>query len=174
MTAPEGAALPALLAGYRPGPLDEAVDPGGQVRPGYADIVATLDKIGIDGVRAATRRLDSIRKAEGITFIAEVDGELQEQPFPLDPIPRLLSAEDWIGIGAGLRQRTRALNAFLSDVYGDANIVRDGVIPESVIRNCPGFLPAARDLARRERGCGTVAAAAPRSARTTRRCAIWA
>ncbi len=63
------------------------------------------------------------------------------------PIPRLLSAEDWAGIGAGLRQRTRALNAFLADVYGEASIVRDGVIPEAVIQNCPGFLPAARDLA---------------------------
>ena len=146
MTEPIGA-RPSLLSGYQPGPLDEAVDPGGQVRPGYTEIVAALDTVGIDGVRAAVRRLETIRKAEGITFIAEVDGELQEQPFPLDPIPRLLSAEDWAGIGAGLRQRTRALNAFLSDVYGDARIVRDGVIPESVIKNCPGFLPAARDLA---------------------------
>ena len=146
MTAPDGA-LPALLSGYQPGPLDEAVDPDGHVRPGYTEIIAALDEIGIGGVRAATRRLDTIRKAEGITFIAEVDGELQEQPFPLDPIPRLLSAEDWTGIGAGLRQRTRALNAFLADVYGEAGIVRDGVIPEAVIQNCPGFLPAARDLA---------------------------
>jgi carboxylate-amine ligase len=155
MTAPDGA-LPALLSGYQPGPLDEAVDPDGLVRPGYTEIIAALDEVGIDGVRAATRRLDGIRKAEGITFIAEVDGELQEQPFPLDPIPRLLSAEDWTGIGAGLRQRTRALNAFLADVYGAASIVRDGVIPEAVIQNCPGFLPAARDLAPGGRPRATV------------------
>src|SRR6185503_9022292 len=101
------------------------------VRPDYTDVVAALDKVGIDGVRAATRRLGSVRKAEGITFIAEVDGELQEQPFPLDPIPRLLSAQDWAGIGAGLRQRTRTLNHFLADIYGERRIVRDGVIPDA-------------------------------------------
>lgn len=139
--------LPAVLQGYQPGPLDEAVDPGLHVRPGYAPIMAVLDGIGIDGLRAATRRLDQVRTTEGITFIADIDGELQEQAFPLDPVPRVLSAQDWSGIGAGLRQRARALNAFLADVYGDMQIVRDGVIPESVIRNCPGFLPAARDLA---------------------------
>jgi carboxylate-amine ligase len=155
MTESDGG-MPALLSGYQPGPLDEAVDPDGLVRPGYTEIIAALDEVGIDGVRAATRRLDGIRKAEGITFIAEVDGELQEQPFPLDPIPRLLSAEDWTGIGVGLRQRTRALNAFLADVYGAASIVRDGVIPEAVIQNCPGFLPAARDLAPGGRPRATV------------------
>src|SRR6478736_5601454 len=93
MTEP-AAALPAVLSGYPLGPLDEAVDPDGRVRPGYEEIIAALDGV-------------------------EVDGELQEQPFPLDPIPRVLSAQDWAGISAGLRQRTRALNAFLDDVYGE-------------------------------------------------------
>ena len=138
---------PAVLHGYQPGPLDEAVDPEGHVRPGYTHIMAALDAAGIDGLRAATRRLDRVRTIEGITFIADIDGELQEQAFPLDPIPRVLSAQDWAGISAGVQQRTRALNAFLADVYGDQQIVRDGVIPASVIHNCPGFLPAARDLA---------------------------
>jgi uncharacterized circularly permuted ATP-grasp superfamily protein len=139
--------LPGVLQGYQAGPLDEAVDPDGRIRPGYAHIMAALDTIGLDGLRAATQRLDRVRTAEGITFIADIDGKLQEQAFPLDPIPRVLSAQDWAGIGAGLQQRTRALNAFLADVYGDLQIVRDGIIGESVIRHCPGFLPAARDLA---------------------------
>ena len=58
--------LPAVLRGYQPGPLDEAVDPDLQVRPGYVPIMAALDAIGIDGLRAATRRLDQVRTAEGI------------------------------------------------------------------------------------------------------------
>jgi len=144
MTSPE---LPVILDGYLPGPLDEAVDQSGVVRPGYTEIMAALDATGIDGLRAAAADLNRVRKDAGITFIADIDGELQEQPFPLDPVPRVLSAADWQGISAGLQQRTRALNAFLDDVYGPAEIVRDGVIAASVIHNCPGFLPAARDLA---------------------------
>ncbi len=136
-----------ILATYPAGPLDEAVDPDGRIREPYREIFDRIDAGGLSGLRAASSELDRARMREGISFIADVDGELREQPFPLDPIPRLLSAPDWATISAGLRQRTRALNAFLADVYGPAEIVRDGVIPASVVRNCPGFLEAARDLA---------------------------
>ena len=64
MTEPVGA-RPSLLSGYQPGPLDEAVDPGGQVRPGYTEIVAALDTVGIDGVRAAVRRLGNHSQGRG-------------------------------------------------------------------------------------------------------------
>ena len=140
-------AAPALLAGYQPGPLDEAVGPDGRVRPGYTDIFDALDAAGIGELRAAAHRLDRIRVDEGISFIADIDGELLEQPFPLDLIPRVLSTRDWAAISSGLKQRTRALNAFLDDVYGDGQIIRDGVMAESVVHHCPGFLPAARGLA---------------------------
>ena len=145
-----------VLRGYSPGPLDEAVDPQGRIRPGYVDVVAALDSAGIDTLRAAAKDLDRLRAAEGIVFTADIDGVLQEQAFPLDPIPRLLSAADWARIGAGLRQRTRALNAFLDDVYGRAEIVRDGLIPDWAVRQCPGFLPGARDMAPGDRPRATV------------------
>ena len=135
-----------VLQGYHQGPLDEAVDPDGRVRAGYADIVAALDGVGIEGLRAAAAGLDRLREAEGIVFTADIDGELHEQPFPFDPVPRLLSAADWQLIGAGLTQRTRALNAFLADVYDQGQIVRDGRVPGWVVEHCPGYLPAARDL----------------------------
>ncbi len=145
-----------VLRGYPAGPLDEAVDPDGQIRPGYLDVIAALDGAGLDALRAAATELDRVRAAEGIVFTADIDGTLQEQPFPLDPIPRLLSAVDWARIGAGLRQRTRALNAFLDDVYDQAQIVRDGLMPEWVVRQCPGFLPEARQLAPGGRPRATV------------------
>jgi uncharacterized circularly permuted ATP-grasp superfamily protein len=157
----DSAGHPKVLADYSAGPLDEAVDPDGRVRPGYTEIIGALDAVGITGLRAATGRLDRIRVNEGISFIADIDGELVEQPFPLDPIPRVLSAADWAGISAGVRQRTRALNMFLDDVYGSddlskAQIVRDAIMPESVIRNCPGYLPGAADIAPGDRPRATV------------------
>ncbi|HEY5878830.1 MAG TPA: circularly permuted type 2 ATP-grasp protein [Nakamurella sp.] len=145
-----------LLAGYRPGPLDEAVAEDGTVRPGYMAIVEALTPGGVDGLRATAKDLDQRRVAEGISFIAEIDGVLTEQPFPLDPIPRVIGLDDWTAIHAGLAQRARALNAFLDDVYGPMRIVQEGVIPESVVRECPGFLPAAADLAPGGRPRATV------------------
>ena len=145
-----------LLDGYEPGPLDEAVDPDGVVRPGYTAIMDALTEGGLDGLRATARDLDRQRVEQGISFIAEIDGELTEQPFPLDPIPRVIGVADWDGIRAGLRQRARALNAFLDDIYGPMQIVRAGIIPEAVVRDCPGFLPAAADLAPGGRPRATV------------------
>jgi carboxylate-amine ligase len=145
-----------LLDGYQPGPLDEAVAADGTVRPGYTDIVDALNPGGIDGLRSAALDLDRRRVAQGISFIAEIDGEPTEQPFPLDPIPRVIGLDDWNAIRAGLRQRARALNAFLDDVYGPMRIVRAGIVPEAVVRDCPGFLPAAADLAPGGRPRATV------------------
>lgn len=145
-----------LLDGYEPGPLDEAVTPDGDIRPGYTAIIEALTPGGLDGLRATARDLDRRRVAEGISFIAEIDGVPTEQPFPLDPIPRVIGAADWDAIRAGLRQRARALNAFLDDVYGAMRIVRAGIIPAAVVRDCPGFLPAAADLAPGGRPRATV------------------
>ena len=145
-----------LLDGYAPGPLDEAVTPDGAVRPGYAAILDALTPGGLDGLRAAARDLDRRRVEEGISFIAEIDGVPTEQPFPLDPIPRVIGPADWAAIRAGLAQRARALNAFLDDVYGPMRIVHAGIIPEAVVRQCPGYLPAAADLAPGGRPRATV------------------
>ncbi len=148
--------LPRILAGYPAEPLDEAIDRHRRVRPDYAEIFGALDDVGIDRLRDVARGLDALRVREGISFIAEIDGELVEQPFPLDPVPRVVSPEDWVRITAGVRQRAEVLNAFLDDVYGEARIVRDGVVPASVVHNCPGFLPGARDVAPGGRPRATV------------------
>ncbi len=68
---------PVILDGYPAGPLDEAVTPDGLVRAGYRDIIAALEITGIDKLRAAATELDRIRVTEGISFIADVDGELR-------------------------------------------------------------------------------------------------
>jgi len=54
-------------------------------------------------------------------------------PFLLDPIPRVIGADDWTRLAAGLTQRVRALDAWCADVYGERRIVRDGVVPARVI-----------------------------------------
>jgi uncharacterized circularly permuted ATP-grasp superfamily protein len=59
--------------------------------------------------------------------------EFGDEPFRLDPIPRVIAAADWTRLEAGLTQRVRALDAWCADVYGERRIVRDGVVPARVI-----------------------------------------
>ena len=62
----------------------------------------------------------------GVTF--DVGGV--ERPFPLDLVPVIASPE-WEIIEAGVAQRVRALESFLADIYADARVISDGVIPAS-------------------------------------------
>jgi glutamate---cysteine ligase / carboxylate-amine ligase len=77
--------------------------------------------------------------------------------LPLDLIPRVLAGEEWSKLQGGTAQRARALDAFVRDIYGDRAIVRDGIIPESVVRDSPGYVPASSTAwpgARRTHVCG--------------------
>ena len=73
-------------------------------------------------------------QAEGVTFT--VYGESEEgieRIWPFDLIPRIITAPEWVKIETGLKQRVRALNLFLGDLYGEQRIIKDGVIPPELI-----------------------------------------
>jgi uncharacterized circularly permuted ATP-grasp superfamily protein len=71
---------------------------------------------------------------EGVTFTVYSNSEEGiERVWPLDVLPRIIPASEWAPIEAGLRQRVRALNLFLDDLYGEQRILRDGVVPAELI-----------------------------------------
>jgi uncharacterized circularly permuted ATP-grasp superfamily protein len=77
----------------------------------------------------------------GITFQVYSDNQDAEKIFPFDIIPRIISAPEWATIERGLRQRIQALNLFLTDIYADKKIVRDGIIPEEIILSAATYRP---------------------------------
>lgn len=76
----------------------------------------------------------------GVRFGIYKNGNFNEQIFPFDPIPRIITHKDWIEIEAGLVQRVKALNLFLSDIYGAKEIVKQGIIPEEFVYSSSGYL----------------------------------
>ncbi|MBW0116402.1 carboxylate--amine ligase/circularly permuted type 2 ATP-grasp protein [Pseudonocardia abyssalis] len=130
-------ASPELLDAYHPDAFDEAVGAGGTVLPHYGFLFRALDRMGPRGMAAAEGALQAEQKARGVTFRLG-DGE-PDRLFPLDLVPRIVTAEDWAGLSAGLVQRVRALEAFVRDVYGERRIVADGVVPASVVEHAPGW-----------------------------------
>ncbi|MBW0110638.1 carboxylate--amine ligase/circularly permuted type 2 ATP-grasp protein [Pseudonocardia sp. KRD-182] len=128
---------PALLTAYHPTAFDEAVSEGGTVLPHYGFLFRALDRMGPRGMVAAESALRTEQRARGVTFRVG-DGE-PDRLFPLDLVPRIVTAEEWSGLSDGLAQRVRALEAFVRDVYGERRIVADGVVPEAVVANAPGW-----------------------------------
>ncbi|MFM9938964.1 MAG: circularly permuted type 2 ATP-grasp protein [Hyphomicrobiaceae bacterium] len=69
----------------------------------------------------------------GITFTVYTDKDAIDRILPFDVIPRVLSAQSWARIEAGVKQRVKALNLFLHDVYHDRRILKDGVVPAELV-----------------------------------------
>lgn len=76
----------------------------------------------------------------GVKFGIYKNGTFKERLFPYDPIPRVITAEDYDKLEAGLIQRVTALNLFLKDIYHDKQIIKDGVVPEEFVYRSPGYL----------------------------------
>src|SRR4029077_18511245 len=120
------------IEGYRVpvGSCDELLDEAGAPRPHAAPLIAALTRLGPEALNAAGKRRDTIFMQQGITFeVAGTDGERRDRAWPLDLVPRVLTAAEWTTIKRGLAQRIRALNAFVDDVYHAHEIVRAVVVP---------------------------------------------
>ncbi len=99
----------------------------------------TLGDLSAEELSSIQEHVTSAFSNEGITFTLYGDDDEVERVIPIDCVPRIISGADWSLIESGLSQRVLALNRFLQDVYGDARIVADGVIPAELVRGCPQY-----------------------------------
>ncbi|WP_442802250.1 MULTISPECIES: circularly permuted type 2 ATP-grasp protein [unclassified Rhodococcus (in: high G+C Gram-positive bacteria)] len=118
-----------------PTAYDEMFDVDGQVREPYRRLFETLTSKGVDDLAARTEALGRAFTNQGVTF--SLSG--QERPFPLDMVPRVIAAAEWSELERGIRQRVRALELFLADVYGEQRILRDRVLPRRLVTSCQHF-----------------------------------
>ncbi|MEP6844244.1 MAG: circularly permuted type 2 ATP-grasp protein, partial [Pseudolysinimonas sp.] len=104
-------------------------------RDAYREIHTALARMTQDELRGRTEALASSYLAQGVTF----DFAGEERPFPLDAVPRVIDQAEWSVVESGIKQRVRALEAFLADVYGRQHAVLDGVIPARLISSSSHF-----------------------------------
>ena len=114
---------------------DEMLDRAGQPRTSYRALCDALGTLSAEDFAARCLSRDRSLRDQGITF--SFSGE--ERPFPLDLVPRILSATEWATIEAGVAQRVRALEAFLQDVYGEGSIFRKRLVPRTIVTTSAHF-----------------------------------
>jgi len=120
---------------------DELFDNTGQARPEARLLLETLGALGDGQIQRCQQAAERILVQLGITFNVYGDSAGTERPFPFDLVPRIVRAEEWQWVERGLKQRIRALNAFINDIYHDQRILKDKVIPEEVVRSAASFRP---------------------------------
>jgi uncharacterized circularly permuted ATP-grasp superfamily protein len=118
------------------GHYDEAFAATGTARTPYATVIDALAQHDLVELR---ERVRSNVEEIGLSFGPG-------QPMVVDPVPRVIAAAEWATLEAGLRQRARALNAFLLDAYGDQRIFEEGVVPRRLLETSPGYEPRMRGL----------------------------
>ncbi|MBB3065289.1 circularly permuted type 2 ATP-grasp protein [Limibacillus halophilus] len=105
----------------------------GENQPGTVEICRLLDKIGLQSLERRARNAERELYNLGITFTVYSDAEAIDRILPFDVIPRVITAADWAVIDRGVRQRVKALNLFLADIYHDQKILKDGVVPAELV-----------------------------------------
>jgi uncharacterized circularly permuted ATP-grasp superfamily protein len=117
---------------YSPAHFDEAIDAGGEPRGHYASLLPALEALDLEEAAAGIR---AHLRGHGVDF----KGDQGPEEFTLDVVPRLLGPSEWDALEAGLRQRAAALNAFISDVYTEQRVVREGRVPARLIETSENF-----------------------------------
>ena len=121
--------------------FDEMNGPDGALRPAYDELGRWLSETPPDTLDYRRKEAELLFRRIGITFAVYGEAESTERLIPFDVIPRILSGGEWTRLEAGLKQRVRALNLFLRDIYHERDILRAQIIPSDLIFQNPVFRP---------------------------------
>ncbi len=120
-------------------PYDEMLTAEEQVRPHYAALHNRMSTLASAEMAERQRTLERYFLLQGITFTVYGGESTTERIIPTDLLPRIIPAAEWSKIEAGLTQRLRALNMFLADIYGEQQILMDGVVPRELVLRAPSY-----------------------------------
>src|SRR5207247_9943964 len=112
---------------------DAILAASGRPRPPYARLHEPVNPLGPAELQRRWAPAMEMFRNHGITFAVYPDAQGTEKVFPFDVIPRLIEADTWRRLEEGLKQRLRALNLFLDDVYGRKLILKQRAIPPEIL-----------------------------------------
>ncbi|MGZ8745877.1 MAG: circularly permuted type 2 ATP-grasp protein [Mycobacterium sp.] len=134
---------------------DEFVDPAGNIRPAWQELAECVGERGRGGLNQLRSTVRSLVDNDGITYVqvdrngdAVTNGNGASEPgrWHLDALPLVISSPDWDILEAGVLQRSRLLDAVLTDLYGPRVSVTSGVLPPQLLFAHPGYIRAARGI----------------------------
>jgi uncharacterized circularly permuted ATP-grasp superfamily protein/uncharacterized alpha-E superfamily protein len=140
--------LTQLLSGYAAleGRYDELLSAPGQPRPHWDAFLRSL--AGREGAEVSDTLSLTEReiREHGITYNVYADPKGAGRLWEVDPLPLLISADEWEAIEAGIVQRAELLNRVLADLYGPQELLRSGAIPPSTVFGHRGYLHQAHGM----------------------------
>ena len=120
---------------------DELVTPAGRARSGAGPLLRVLSRLTDEELTERQAAAELAIRSMGITFTvySGEDATGIDRAWPFDMVPRLIRKREWDQVSRGLKQRVRALNAFIDDVYHGQRALRDGVVPAHYVKKSKDF-----------------------------------
>lgn len=120
--------------------FDELIQTNGKPRSSAAALASYLTSLASEELESLRAASELSIKEMGITFTVytQEEGSI-DRSWPFDIIPRIIAKSEWDGIEQGLKQRVRALNLFINDLYHDQKIIKDKVFPAELLANSVNF-----------------------------------
>ncbi len=125
---------------------DELFEADGTPRPSARPLLERIQSLNEREISRRQKAAEGALRETGITFTVYGERKGTERIFPFDIIPRIVEADDWAIIEAGLIQRIEALNLFIDDIYHDQKIIKDGIIPAELVLDGGTYRPECAGL----------------------------
>jgi len=122
------------------GVYDEMVAKEHKVLPYWKRFMDSISTLGSEQLELRRREAQRLLRENGVTYNVYGDAQKLARPWRLDPIPLLISSDDWLLIEAGLKQRAELLNLILKDIYGEQRLLKKGLLPSELVLAHDGFL----------------------------------
>ena len=125
-----------------PGVQDELMEPGGVLRAHWRPLLEGLARMGVAGVNHAAEVARRQLRERGVfhRIYGDSGGGGGERAWPLEPLPLVISAQDWARIEAGVLQRAALMEQLIADIYGPGAVFADGLLPPAAVVGHPDYL----------------------------------
>ncbi len=125
---------------YNPGEFyDELISSPGYPRKSARILTKYLASLSHDELKKRKASIEHAIKSMGISFTVYSEAGNIDRQWPFDLVPRIISEKEWIPTSEGLKQRQRALNCFINDVYNEGKIFKDKILPEELIKKSKNY-----------------------------------
>ncbi len=125
-----------------PGHHDEVFAGDGSVHGHWDHLLRAIKDLGLEGLQERDLKARRILRDDGATYNVYEKDRGRSLNWRMDPIPFLVSSEDWSAIESGLQERAELFNLILSDLYGERDLIRKRILPADLILGDPAFLRA--------------------------------
>jgi uncharacterized circularly permuted ATP-grasp superfamily protein/uncharacterized alpha-E superfamily protein len=137
-----------LARGYRPGAgvFDELADATGVLKAHWRPLLHELGSLDPATRALRTEQLNVGVRETGIAYDLFSDPSSTVQPWRIDLVPLIITAEEWRALERALIQRARLFEAVLADLYGKQTLLASGTIPHQLVFSDPSYLRPCQNI----------------------------